>query len=249
MTGQLNDTSVRLHETDTPAWQLWAQLATLAHHLKPGDWILVGGQMVALHCHLGGITPGRTTTDIDVVANVEVTDHALSACRQAASALGLEPAPSLNAKHLHRFQNDAMVLDIMVPDHAPKHLVLRIAGHDPVPIVGGRRALQRAAQCTIDTAAGIATIPLPDLRGALVLKARASVADTRDRDRHLYDIAQLCAIVRDPLELADELDKKERKYLRAVPMPTQATADPWLRIDISQRADAVEAWETLTDSR
>ena len=247
MTRALSNTPLALHATATPAWQLWAQAAQLSHHLQPADWLLVGGQMVALHCHLAGITPGRATTDIDVVANIVVTPDALFACREAARALNLEPQPSVDGHHQHRFRNDDMILDVMIPDHTPKHLLLRLAGRDPVPIVGGARALQRAAHCTIDTAAGRAHIPLPDLQGALVLKARAWVADTRDGDRHLYDLAQLCAAVDDPLILAGHLDNKERRALLRVDMPATINRDPWLRIADTHRADAVEAWQTLTD--
>jgi hypothetical protein len=64
MTERLTQKPVPLTTGDTPAWQLWAQLAQFARHLQPTDWVLVGGQMVALHCHIAGITPGRATTDI-----------------------------------------------------------------------------------------------------------------------------------------------------------------------------------------
>ena len=78
VTRALNNTPLALHATSAPAWQLWAQVAQLSHHLQLGDWLLVGGQMVALHCHLAGINPGRATIDIDVVANVVVTSDATS---------------------------------------------------------------------------------------------------------------------------------------------------------------------------
>ena len=65
--------------------------------------------------------------------------------------------------HPDRFRNDSLVLDVMVPDHLPKHLLLRLAGRDPVPIDGGYRALQRAAHCVISTEAGEAIVPVPDL--------------------------------------------------------------------------------------
>jgi predicted nucleotidyltransferase len=248
MTPALNDAPLSLHATDTPAWQLWSQLVELSRHLHIDDWLLVGGQMVALHCHLAGITPGRATTDIDVVANVVTTARALSACREAARAMKLEPEPSVDDRRQHRFRNETMVLDVLVPDHTPKHLVLRLAGRDPIPIVGGARALQRAAHCTIDTTAGLARIPVPDLRGALVLKARAWGADSRGRNRHLYDLAQLAAAIDDPMTLAEHLDKKERRALRKVDMPEASTRDPWLRIDDIHRADAAEAWQTVTRS-
>ena len=202
MSERLTQTPVLLKTGDTPAWQLWAHLAQLAQHLQPNDWVLVGGQMVALHCHIAGNTPGRATTDIDIVANVLVNPDALFACRDAAAALNLTAQPSANNRRQHRFRNDSLVLDVMVPDHLPKHLLLRLAGRDPVPIEGGYRALQRDAHCVISTEAGDAIVPVPDLQGALVLKARAYVADSRDRGRHQFDLAQLCAAVDDPMTLA-----------------------------------------------
>ncbi|MEM9747823.1 MAG: nucleotidyl transferase AbiEii/AbiGii toxin family protein [Actinomycetota bacterium] len=225
---------------------MWSKLVELSRHLRLDDWLLVGGQMVALHCHVAGVTPGRVTTDVDVLANVVATSDALAACREAARAMNLEPQPSLDGRHQHRFRNDEMILDVLVPDHTPKHLVLRLLGRDPVPIVGGARALQRAAYCSVDTVAGLAEIPIPDLRGALVLKARAWTSDTRDRDRHLFDLAQLSAPIDDPLSFGECLDNKELRALRRVDMALAATSDPWLRIADARRAEAIEAWQTVT---
>lgn len=245
MSERLTQTPVALKTGNTPAWRLWSHLAQLAQHLQPTDWVLIGGQMVALHCHIAGIAPGRVTTDIDIVANVLVNPNALLACREAASALDLTAQPSATNRRQHRFRNDSLILDVMVPDHMPKHLLLRLAGRDPVPIEGGYRALQRAAECAISTEAGEAIVPVPDLQGALVLKARAYVADSRDRGRHQFDLAQLCAAVDDPMMLAAALDSKELRALRRVGMPLTVTQDPWLRIDATLRADALEAWQTL----
>jgi len=246
MTEPLTDAPVLLTAGTTPAWQLWSQLALFAGHLRPTDWVLVGGQMVALHCHIAGVTPGRVTTDIDIVANVLVNPNALAACRHAAAALDLTAQPSADNRRQHRFRNDHLVLDVMVPDHLPKHLPLRLVGRDPVPIEGGHRALQRVTHCTILTEAGEAAVPVPDLQGALVLKARAYIADSRDRGRHQFDLAQLCTTVDDPIGLAAVLDRKERRALRRVEMPLAVTQDPWLRLDTRRRADAIEAWQTLT---
>ena len=87
--------------------------------------------------------------------------NALFTCRAAACALDLTAQPSANNRRQHRFRNDSLVLDVMVPDHMPKHLSLRLAGRDPVPIEGGYRALQRAAECAISTEAGEAIAQSP----------------------------------------------------------------------------------------
>jgi hypothetical protein len=53
---------ISLLRSDTPEWKLWATLAELSSHLVPDQWILVGGQMVALHLYRAGAQPMRTTT-------------------------------------------------------------------------------------------------------------------------------------------------------------------------------------------
>lgn len=97
---QLTPEPVALRKTDTADWRLWGQLAELARHLDPEDWVLVGGQMVALHAHIAGILPVRTSRDIDLVANVLAKPGALARCRAAAADLELEPFPSSDGKRL-----------------------------------------------------------------------------------------------------------------------------------------------------
>ena len=48
------------------------------------------------------------------------------------------------------------------------------------------------------------------------------------------------------MTLAAALDSKELRALRRVGMPHTVTQDPWLRVDAALRADALEAWQTLT---
>ena len=61
---------VGMLQADTPEWRLWAAIAELASYLTADQWVLIGGQMVALHLRLAGAQPTRTTTDIDIVADI-----------------------------------------------------------------------------------------------------------------------------------------------------------------------------------
>ena len=234
-------------KADTPEWQLWSLVADLANRLEPGSWILIGGQMVALHIHLTGRTPRRTTTDIDIVADVLTSRSSFQACTAVARDMGLEPRPSLNGRTLHRFTGPAGQLDLLVPDHLPSHLIRRFTTPAPVQVPGGQRALDRRITVEVDTESGPASIPLPDLIGALVVKARAATSDTRDRTRHYTDIAQLTAIIDDPLDVRDRLDNKEKRYLRRARLSDDPTESPWLELDDRSRPRAIEAWRTLTD--
>lgn len=239
--------SASLRQSDTAEWKLWSLVAELANRLKPESWVLIGGQMVALHVHLAGGTPRRTTTDVDIVADILTDRNAFHACKAAAINMGLEAQPSITAKFLHRFSGPAGHLDLMVPDHLPTKLTLQFTRPTPVPIAGGQRALDRRMVAHIDTEVGPASIPLPDLVGAIVIKARAARSDTRDRNRHDTDIAQLAAIIDDPIELRNSLDTKEKRYLRRVRLHDDLTRSPWLDLRDQSRQRAVDAWFTLID--
>jgi hypothetical protein len=94
-----------------------------------------------------------------------------------------------------------------------------------------------------------AEISVPDLRGAIVLKARAATADRRDNERHVGDVAFLCSLVNDPLELAEQLDSKELRILRRVQIDHDARSAPWVFLESSTRLDAAVAWRELTKLR
>ncbi len=237
--------SASLLRSDTAEWKLWSLVAELANRLDPGSWVLIGGQMVALHVHLAGGMPRRTTTDVDIVADIVTDRSAFHSCKTAAIDMGLEAQPSITGKSLHRFSGPAGHLDLMVPDHLPTNLTRQFTTPTPVSVAGGQRALDRRMVAHIDTEAGPASIPLPDLVGAIVIKARAATSDTRDRIRHHTDIAQLAAIIDDPIELCESLDTKEKRYLRRVRLSDDLTTSPWLELDDQSRQRAVDAWGTL----
>jgi hypothetical protein len=58
-----------------------------------------------------------------------------------------------------------------------------------------------------------AAVPVPTLHGALVLKAAAHIADTRDADRHLLDAITLLACIIDSEAILSDLRGSDRKRL------------------------------------
>lgn len=226
--------------------KIWIALIEIARRLDPQDWVLVGGQMVALHGYIRGSTPPRTSEDIDIVANLLVRSASLQACAAAAESINLNPRPSLAGKRLQRFEGGGIRVDLLVPDHLPHHLAPRIRGHRAVTITGGQRALDRAHLVRVRLGELDATVVVPDLRGAIVLKARAALVDNRDPERHESDIAFLCSLIDDPRRIASELDCKERRYLNRCQLPNDSRRPPWVQLDPLTRADAVEAWTRLT---
>ena len=241
----MTDHRVSLLQPDTPEWKLWSVVAEFSSHLNPMQWALIGGQMVALHLHLAGAVPGRTTIDIDVAADLIAAPDSFRACRAAAAAMDLVAQPSITGRNLHRFACPAGQIDLMVADHLPSAVTRGFTRPAPVSIAGGQRALDRRIIVEIETEFGRGHVPLPDLVGALVLKARAAIADTRDRERHLTDLAQLASIINDPIGLIGALDKKERRALRRVDLSHDPTQSPWLALDEAKRRRSVDAWSAL----
>lgn len=143
---------------DTPEWKLWSLVGQLASNVDPNSWVLIGGQMVALHLHLAGDVPRRTTTDVDIVADVLTKRGSFQACKAAAQEMGLDAEPSITGKFLHRFSGPAGQLDLMVADHLSASLMRQFTKPAPVPVPGGQRALDRRIFVGIHTEFGPASI-------------------------------------------------------------------------------------------
>lgn len=224
---------------------VWAAIVEIAAALRSDEWALVGGQMVALHGFASGVVPPRATNDIDIVADVLIRRGVLSRCATVLESLGFGPQPSITGRRLHRFTGERGQVDLVIPDHVPASLAPKLRGYQPVPIVGGRRALDRAVLVPVILGDRQVDIAVPDLRGAVVLKARAAVADKRDAHRHLSDIAFLSSLVADPLKMRDDLDAKEQRSLRRVGLPADAGVAPWVFLPEEARTDAAETWGVL----
>jgi predicted nucleotidyltransferase len=225
---------------------LWRVIVDIAAVLASDEWVLIGGQMVVLHGFIAGVEPPRATTDIDIVADVLARKGMLERCASALESMQLQPRPSITGKSLHRFVGERATVDLVVPDHLPTSAAVRLRGYSAVPITGGRRALDRAGRVAVTLGSDAAEIVVPDLRGAIVLKARAASADRRDNERHVSDVAFLCSLVTDPLELAVQLDSKERRSLRRIDLANDTRSTPWVFLEPSARLDALDAWRELT---
>jgi hypothetical protein len=63
----------------------WRAIAELTSHVPIDDWVVVGGQMVAIHAALAGVDPPRLTDDGDIV--VDVRDAGRGSMRAVARSL------------------------------------------------------------------------------------------------------------------------------------------------------------------
>ncbi len=100
----------------------WNLLLDMAGHDLP-RWVLIGGLMVQAHLHHAGATPRRTTTDLDVIVDVQVA--LANATERFAHALvdqlQLRPRGRPHVavgQVVHQFIRDCdgAVVDLLAPD-------------------------------------------------------------------------------------------------------------------------------------
>ena len=71
------------------SYEKWDTLIELSD-VRPGEWTLIGGQMVFLHGIEHGATPPRISTDLDVVVNARIAGRPVAAFATGLEDLGFE---------------------------------------------------------------------------------------------------------------------------------------------------------------
>lgn len=149
--------------------QSWRGLLAVAE-IVPAGWCLVGGQMVHLHCWERGAFPNRPTDDVDTVLDIRAHPQMLRTFTEALSSVGFRSSGESWEGHQHRWVRDQAQIDVLIPSSL------------------GDRARRRTGVTGV--------VYRPSLLGALLMKSAAySVTQDRYRERHLIDVAVLCAIV------------------------------------------------------
>jgi hypothetical protein len=232
----------------------WPDVAGLAAAVPPSTWTLIGGLMVQLHGVASGLPVVRPTNDVDVLLHVESGSGRAAEVTRGLEQLGYELAPSIDPRTgtAHRFVRGAAVVDlvtsvvdVVAADHAPPRSLERIRGYDLVQVDGGTQALRRTVLAELAiSGSGPTTVSVPDAFGALILKAAAHKADTRDRDRHLTDAAVLLACV-DPFEERTPSGSDRSRLLHLREHLADPTAPAWLSLPSDARRDGQAALDLL----
>ena len=219
-----------------PPWPLVVEIAGV---LPGRSWVLVGGLMVQLHARAAGVDEVRPTNDVDALVDVMASGVSLAGIVGALAATGFDVVePGWPESPIHRLRRDDDVIDILVADHLPKRAQPRLRHHPVMAVDGGAQALTRTQQVVIESDGGTIELTVPDLLGALVLKAAGHMADRRDRERHLRDAALLASLITDHRRELGRLQGSDRKRLRHL---NDALSDPlddaWLLLpdDARQR--------------
>ncbi|MEX0836181.1 MAG: hypothetical protein WD010_08830 [Nitriliruptor sp.] len=218
--------------------RLWNALLDVAD-AQPKGWTLIGALMVMLHAHAAGLDARRTTRDADALADTRGVTLATRRLVATLERLGWEMHPDHpRADDVgFRFVKDELLLDVLAPDGLGARTdITTVPPLTTVSIPGGSQALRRTAVRHVVVGDRQGRLPVPDLLGALIIKARAAAKDrgpTSDPEhrpeRHPEDLAVLFACATDLRAVADGITSKERKALRDAPEPHWHVLDPDLR--------------------
>lgn len=237
----------------------WPSVAELADALPVGSWTLVGGLMTQLHTIHRGLGVVRPTNDVDIVLHIETQRGVPTKVAIALEALGYQLQQSIDPRTTtaHRFVRGTTTIDVvagpgedhvdvLIADHAAPRVVERLRGRDMIRIEGGTQALRRTVNARLEISAGVVTtISVPRPFGALILKSAAYSADSRDRDRHLFDAAALLACVDDPFVERAELTGSDRRRLATLATRLDEAHPAWRALPEDDRTQARLSLEIL----
>jgi len=193
--------------------QMWEALIELSE-VRPGQWTLVGGQMVFLHGLENDVSPPRVSTDLDVLVNARVVTGAVRKFVLEIEDRGFSLEGVSPEGIGHRYVRGGVSVDVLAPEGlgARADLTTTPPGRT-LQVPGGSQALARTELLPARVRQSGGLIPRPSLLGALVTKAEAvGVDDTPHAQRE--DLAFLLTLVPDPTSLAEAMTKKDRQRLR-----------------------------------
>ena len=211
----------------------WSVILELEEELDC-HWSLIGGQMVTFLCAEYGHTIHRATDDGDIVLGIWLDR---SAFRQASRLLDergfIEDETSDG--YGYRYRRDKACIDLLLPEEISRQrqVPTTTTGKRGLEVPGGNQALIRSERVPVQLGSRTGVIRRPNLLGALVAKAAASQADTRDRDRHREDIAVLGQIAltagafRSMRRMSND---KDRKRLRIALADMPDTHPAWRQV-------------------
>lgn len=191
---------------------IWTFLSELSDAF-PGQWALVGGQMVLLHGLEAGQLPNRETTDADALIDIRVAPQGTIMVSRWLEANDIKQK-SISADGIgHRFEGRGLIVDVLAPDHMGARATLTTIGPArTVEVPSGRRLLESVQCAPVKCGSEIAFVPRPDLAAAIVGKAAAQTLPAPER--HQLDLAFLLGLIDDVTIIDQALTNSDRRKLR-----------------------------------
>lgn len=121
----------------------WAAVAELAEAFQPESWMVVGGQMVAIHAARSGVVMVRATTDVDVVIDVRA-QRRVHAQRLSGWLVESGFAIERNDEGTDRYRRGDARIDLLAPDNLGEPPVRTTEGGRILAAPGSTNALKRS---------------------------------------------------------------------------------------------------------
>ena len=243
----MQELEMRMNMPILPPWDTVVEIAT---RINPEKWLLVGGLMVQAHAMVAGRYV-RATSDIDMLIDVMADTKNIHAVIHGLESLGFElKEPGLRGTAFHRMMKEELIVDLLISDHLPSNKrKLSVVNRWPMlEVSGGAQAVERKSRLNILSDDSSVSVIIPDLLGALIMKAAASISDTRDTERHLQDVALLSSLVKDHVALINRLHGSDKKRLRAVAAKLINPNNPaWLLLEAHERIAGIDTLRILTE--
>lgn len=205
---------------------LWLALIELTA-LRPGEWTLIGGQMVFLHAMEHGVRPPRVSTDLDVLVNARVVTGGVKEFVAGLEVAGFVLAGASPEGLAHRYKREGVSVDVLAPEGLGSRTDLTTTPPGrTLQVPGGTQALDRTELVPVVFGGRDGFVPRPSVLGAIVGKCVAVDVDDVPEAQRL-DLALLLSLVEDPIELAAQLTKKDRQRLRARSEMVEASHAVW----------------------
>lgn len=240
----MNSTKLNVDEMPPP----WNRVCDIAGVLPDNSWLLVGGLMVQAHARLAGLE-SRATIDIDMLINVMASNSNVSKVVKGLESSGFSPQePGLRGSPFHRMRKDDLIIDILVAEHLPskKRDAAKVNNWPIMEAPSGSQAFERQMPVVLECGGGQRVIRMPDLLGALILKAAAYGADRKDSYRHLEDAALLAGFITDHATELERLKGSDKKRLRNIAKVLKDENNPaWLKLPNELRINGQDTLRIL----
>lgn len=225
--------------------ELWDTLIELSD-VRPGEWTLIGGQMVFLHAIEHGATPPRISTDLDVVVNARIAGRPVAAFAGGLGDRGFEQDGISPDGIAHRYRRNRVTIDVLAPEGLGERVDLTTTPPGrTLQVPGGTQALERTQLLPVVTATRSGHVPRPSLLRAVVGKAMAVAVDDAPNAQRL-DFVFLLSLIDDPFALVDQLTAKDRRRIRARKELIDGEHRAWSELDADARDRARAALRVLS---
>lgn len=207
----------------------WLTLLDLYDEL-PRHWVLVGGQMIHLHCWQRGRQAPRVTTDADIIMDIRAKRTVLASVTKFLQDRGFEEDGRSPTNVGHRWKRQRLSIDVLLPEglNEKGSRARTTTGARTVQVPGGSQAIDRAQTVEVEVAGRVGRIIRPSLLGALVGKAASlEIAVDPAPDRHSSDFATLASLIDNPAAMSHLVNRKDRLRAAAMIGHLPATDPAW----------------------